>query len=533
VAEKKAHNTLGKHEQIGGATWVVGVFSVLMIGIGAARDMVTAAFFGASDAIDAFMLAFTISICVYGILTSVIDTAFLPLYTERLQKRHSNPSSLLYSVSLATSAFLIVASAILILLVPYYVPLIARGFSGTKLLMTERFCQALLALVFLNGLASLFKAVHNAHLKFALPSFTNILVPLCALLFLLVFRRSMGVWSLVLGTIFGTLLKLVVMGPLVYDEMRQDGPGGLRGAELKSIFTFSALAAPLALGAAFTQVNVLVVQAIATMLPAGSVAELAYADRVFQVPVNLVALPLWTSVFPFLSRDWEGGDISGFQETLTWGFRLILLVVAPIAVALIFGSKAVVGVLFMRGAFGPQAAQATALVLTISAIGLIPISLGYLFGRALQATRGMWLFAAVSLLNVALNGFGCVLLSRWWGIAGIAMSGAITFVLSATVLAVILKRRTGVMIGRGQFGLGIKVAIASSGMVCVALGLAHGLNEVVSSHSRTYILVPVGSWFLGLVTYVLCLLLLRVQEVRKAVARSSAWWRSLLDRSWV
>jgi putative peptidoglycan lipid II flippase len=529
VAQEKASTVLGKqHEQIGEATWIVGVFSALMIAVGAARDVLTAASFGASDVMDAFMLAFSLSVCVYGILTSVIDTAFLPLYTERLKRQDASPSSLLFSISAATSSFLAVSTAILIVLVPHYMPLIASGFSGAKLLMTEHFCQGLLALVFLNGLAGLFKAVHNAHFRFGVPSFTNVLVPLSALIFLILFREIMGVWSLVWGTMFGTLLKLVVMGPLVVGKMRQDGFGHLKGAEIRSVLAFSSLAAPLVLGGSFARANTVVVQAIATKLPAGSVSILAYADRIFQVPVNLVALSLWTSIFPFLSREWEGGELSRFKETLAWGFRVVLIVVIPIAAVLIFGSGSLVGALFMRGAFDAKAAYSTSLVLTISGIGLVPVSLGYLFGRALHATRSMWTFAVVSLFNVTINAVGCVLLSRWWGIAGIAAAGTITFTLSTMLLAFLVRRKTGVMLARQELHLIAKIAIASVVMVCAALGLSYGIGRGNFLPPSFRVWATLLGWTIGLGIYVVCLLLFGVEEVKRAAAICAGWCRKLV-----
>ena len=499
------------------------MFSALMIGVGALRDILTAAFFGASDAIDAFMLASSFCVCIYGILTSVIDTAFLPLYTERLKRRNASPASLLSSIAVATTCFLTVSTVAMIVFVPYYMPLIARGFSGDKLQMTEHFCQALLALVFLNGVSGLFKAVHNAHFRFGVPSFSNVVVPVFAVLFLFSFRETMGVWSLVWGAILGTAVKLTVMSPFVLEHLRQDGFPSLKGAELRAVLAFSCLAAPLILGVSFSRANAVVVQAIATRLPAGSVAMLAYADRVFQVPVNLIALPLWTSIFPYLSREWESRNMPAFRETLVWGFRVILIVVMPITLILVLGSSSVVGALYMRGAFGTDAARSTSLVLSISGIGLIPVSLGYLFGRALHAARKMWAFAGVSLLNVAVNGIACVLLSRWWGIAGIAAAGTITFTLSAFLLAALLRSKAGFVLTRGELVLVGKLALASLAMLCVGIGLGRlpKQGSLVPTHFHNW--VSLLGWMTGVLTYFLIMFALGVEEVRRATSILVGW----------
>ncbi|MFH0778583.1 MAG: lipid II flippase MurJ [Candidatus Eisenbacteria bacterium] len=516
---------MGKHEQIWGATWVVAVFSVLMIGAGAARDIFTASLFGASDAIDAFMIAFAVSICFYGVLASVIDSAFLPLYAERLRDQDSHPSGLLLYILLAVSAFLIAVTVVLIMLVPLYMPLVARGFSGSKLLLAERLCQALLVLVFLNGLAGLLKAVHNAHLRFALPSLGNVVVPLCALLFLFLLRDRMGVWTLVWGTIAGAFVRLVVMAPFVLGRIREVPLSARRGTELKTMLVFSSLAIPLLLSAILTQANAVVIQSVASTLERGTVASLAYADRVFQVPVNLIALTLWSSAFPFLSHAWECHELEKFRGTLSWASRLILMVAIPLAAVFVFGGQEIVRLLFMRGAFDAQAAHSTGLVLSISGIGLAPVCWGYVFGRALQATRRMWAFAGVSLLNVTLNGVGCVLLSRWWGIAGIAASGVITFTFSTGVLAFLLRRSTGFSLERTRWPLFGKVAIASLAMVCTARGLAWILSRMGVSSSEGGVVAGGSPWVVGVIVYAVFLLVLRVGEAKSVATRLLSWYR--------
>ena len=185
----------------------------------------------------------------------------------------------------------------------------------------------------------------------------------------------------------------------------------------------------------------------------------------------------------------------------------------------------------LRGEFGAEAARSTSLVLSISAIGLVPVSLSYLLGRALHATRSMWTFAAVNLLLVAMNTVGCIMLSKHWGIGGIAASGTITFVLSTILLWALVRRKTGVTVGRGEMRLAAKVMIASTVMVCTALGFTYAAGQVGTTSPRFAIFASLVGWLIGVGGYLVCLSLLKVEEVGRGVALCVSWFRNLVPRS--
>jgi len=120
--------------------------------------------------------------------------------------------------------------------------------------------------------------------------------------------------------------------------------------------------------------------------------------------------------------------------------RLIVLAVLPATVAAILASKAIVRLLFERGAF---TAADTSLVTRIQAFYLLQVPfvvIGMLFVRlasSLQRNQILLWGAAITLpLNVVLN----FILMRWLGVGGIALSTSLVFLVSCCYLMVSVHR---------------------------------------------------------------------------------------------
>ncbi len=116
--------------------------------------------------------------------------------------------------------------------------------------------------------------------------------------------------------------------------------------------------------------ELLISTALASLLPAGSVSYLYYADRLNQLPLGVVGIAIGTAILPPLSRQVRSGDGDAAVATQNRGVELALLLTLPAAAALIVLAQPILAVLFQRGAFGPREATATAAALAAYAAGL-------------------------------------------------------------------------------------------------------------------------------------------------------------------
>jgi putative peptidoglycan lipid II flippase len=199
--------------------------------------------------------------------------------------------------------------------------------------------------------------------------------------------------------------------------------------------------APGLLGAGVTQLNLSVDVIIGSLLPAGTVSVLYYADRINQLPLGTIGVAVGTALLPTLSRQALAGEAQAAIATLNRALEYALALTLPAALALVAVPGAIIGVLFGRGAFDAESVHLSAQALAAYAVGLpafvlVKVLVPGFFARgdtSMPVKVGM---AAVA-LNLALNLAFMVPLKH----LGPPLASALAAWFNVAVLAAILMRR--------------------------------------------------------------------------------------------
>ena len=186
------------------------------------------------------------------------------------------------------------------------------------------------------------------------------------------------------------------------------------------------------------QINVMVGTIVAS-LQAGAVSWLYYADRVYQLPLGLIGIALGVVLLPDLARKLRAGNETAAHYSMNRGLEISLLLTLPATVALLVVPLPIMIVLFERGAFDRQAAEASAWALAAFATGLPayillkPLQAGF-FAR--EDTVTPLKMASVSVLvNVVLSvALFFLLQPQGLGHVGIALATALAAWLHAGML---------------------------------------------------------------------------------------------------
>jgi putative peptidoglycan lipid II flippase len=171
-------------------------------------------------------------------------------------------------------------------------------------------------------------------------------------------------------------------------------------------------------------------QSMAAWLQPGSVAALAYGNRMVSVVVGLTATSLSAAVIPYFSemvsqRNWEG-----CRHTLQTYTRILLLVMAPICALLIAFSPALVRLLFQRGAFTAHDTLVVSRVQTMYALQIPFAAAGLLYVRMLTALRRNALVMISAGIGLALDVVLNLVCMKYMGVAGIALSTSLFYAAS-------------------------------------------------------------------------------------------------------
>jgi putative peptidoglycan lipid II flippase len=199
--------------------------------------------------------------------------------------------------------------------------------------------------------------------------------------------------------------------------------------------------APGLVGAGVTQLNLSIDIIIGTLLPAGSVSILYYADRVNQLPLGVIGTAAGTALLPLLSRQIAQKDEAGALTTLNRALESVLMLTLPAAIGLSVAALPVMDVLFVRGAFTLHTAQLASHSLAAFAFGLPFFALvkvltpGY-FGRGDTATP-----LKISILTVFLNLAMNLIFMHPLKAVGPALATSLSSLINAAILALILSRR--------------------------------------------------------------------------------------------
>ncbi len=198
---------------------------------------------------------------------------------------------------------------------------------------------------------------------------------------------------------------------------------------------------PGLVGAGVTQLNVSIDIIIGTLLPAGSVSILYYADRVNQLPLGVIATAAGTALLPLVARQIALGEADAATATMNRAIESVLMLTLPAAIGLSVAALPVMDVLFVRGAFTAHTAVLAARSLAAFAVGLPVFALvkvltpGF-FARGDTVTPLKIGIAAVA-LNLGMN----LVFMRPLQAVGPALATSLSSAFNVACLAIVLQRR--------------------------------------------------------------------------------------------
>jgi len=310
------------NRRIFAAILTVASFTVVVKLATVVKDVAVAAQFGVSDALDAFLIALVLPSFAGGVIAESLNPALIPTYIQVREHQGREAAQRLFSsVMVWSSVGLIAFSVVLALSAPYALPIIASGFSPEKLALTHSLFYVLLPILVLNGLGAIWAAVLNAGERFALTAIAPILIPITIFALVIAMGRVWGIYSLVAGTLIGTVLH----GALLVWALRRRGFSlvprwhGWDAATKQVLRQYS----PIVAGAAMIGSTPLIDQSMAAMFDPGSVSVLNYAYKIVAGVDSIVTVALSKAVLPYFSGMVATNDWNGIRHTLKTYARLI------------------------------------------------------------------------------------------------------------------------------------------------------------------------------------------------------------------
>jgi len=352
----------------------VGVWTMASRVLGFVRDVLIASSLGAGLVADAFFVALRLPNLFRRLFgEGAFNAAFVPQFAAMLRAEGHDAARRFASQTFSLMAFWLTTLTVAgIAAMPLVVGVIAPGFAA----LPEKFDLAVdlsritFPYLVLICLAALMSGILNALDRFAVASATGVVfnVTLIAALLGLTPLLATGGHALAWGVAVSGILQLGLVMTAAYRAgmgMRLVRPS--LSPELRRLLRRMG---PGVIGGGVTQLNLAVDVVIASLLPAGTVSFLYYADRIQQLPLGVIGTAIGTAMLPALSRQVAGGEGAVALDTQNRAIEYAMILTLPAAVALVVIPWPIIWTLFGHGAFDAQSARLTAEALAAYAIGL-------------------------------------------------------------------------------------------------------------------------------------------------------------------
>jgi putative peptidoglycan lipid II flippase len=375
--------------------------------LGFARDILIAAFAGTGPVADAFFVANKLPNLFRRLFgEGAFNAAFVPEFAGLLAAEGQPAAEQFATEAIGVMAFWLGLMTVLgEIFMPAVLVVLAPGFTETpaKFALAVNLTRITFPYLLLICLAALLSGVLNGLNRFAAAAAAPLLynaVSILAMLLVTPYVPTVGhalAWGVsVSGVVqLGLLawavraagLRLTLPRPRLTPRMRlllrRMGPG--------------------LVGAGATQLNQAVDVIIASLLPAGTVSLLYYAERVYQLPLGTIGVAVGTAILPVLSRQVRGGETAAARDTLNRALEFALFLTIPAALALAVSATPIMWVLFGRGAFTYANAVLSAQSLSAYALGLPAYVLLKVLAPAFFARGDTATPVKIGMVTLALN----------------------------------------------------------------------------------------------------------------------------------
>lgn len=408
----------------------VGIITLIAIVsklLGFGRDLLMAAYFGASTVTDAFFVASIIPVLMFTAVGMAITTGMAPLYAEAKGKNES--------ISVLATMFTLLSVVLTILfyfLTPLITKIMAPGFTEEESHLTNQLTMIMLPSFCFFVLSAIMTGILEYEKVFAPPAFVAIPQNLLVILAIIFFTNEYGIYGIAVATLLGAISQFFLQYPFIkkYQVLRIHF--AFKKYKKQLVDTLK-MFSPIMIASVAYQVNAVVDRMVASRLPEGSVSSLNYANKLMYLPLSILLLSLITVIFPSVV---DAAVIKGaeFVRLVFKGLSMISFAAIPILVVMLVESQLLVALAFKRGAFDETAAQMTAHAFFFYSIGMVFIALKEFLNRCFVALKETKPTMTSSVLAVAVNIVLSIFLSRYMGVGGIALAASVAMALQTALL---------------------------------------------------------------------------------------------------
>ena len=487
---------------------------------GLVREIFAASYFGVRGPMSAFTIAFQVPNLVRSLFAdAALQPAFVPIFTEQLEKRNYREAFRLASTLLLLVTMVLGAiTAVFVIFAPLIMPLFAPGFTGEIKDLTVTLSQLLFPILILLGLSGVVVGILNSYDRFGAfaisPFFWNVTIIAVTVGLVPQFHGNDRIYAYAIGIVAGTLVQLLIPAfDLRNTPFQFRWSFAWRNRDVRRVLL---LMLPVTISLGLINFNLLINSFFGSLVHGeGDLAPAAIdkAFRIYQLPQGIFSVAIATVLFPTLARFAARGATADLRATMANGMRQIVFVLLPAAAAVLVLSEPMIRLVYQRGEFTPSQTTLVATALFWFAFSLPTNGLFLLLTRTFFSLQRPWVPTGIAAANLAVTAIAAALLYKPYGVGGIVASTGIATAASVFAQCVVLRRALGGLeLGRLAFST-VRIALAAAALAAVSYAVWDVLDRQLGRSVADQAISLIAGLAAGAAVYLAAAWVMRVPEL--------------------
>lgn len=332
------------------------------------------------------------------------------------------------------------------------------------------------------GVSSGYLSSHNRFLPGRL---TSLFFSVCIIVSIILFKDALGLRALLYGFLLGYILHMLLMLGLVVPKVGIGFGNPFKSADFRSMIKRFV---PLVVGVSVVDFGHLVDKVVASSLESGSVSALHYgqvisSDIVNAVFITSVGVVLLTSITRSVASNTETSKLISQIKTIMCTMTFIS---GCLSVLYFVEGQDLIKMFFERGSFDSRNTVMVASVASFYAIGFVFMANREVLIKTHYAFHDTVSPMINSIVGVIVNLIGSIALSKFMGIAGVALATSLSLLTVFLMSLFTLKKHIHNFIIDKECGIDFMKTASAMVVTCVigkvcssALGNIHFLIRMI------------------------------------------------------
>lgn len=459
------------------------VMAITLLGkvLGLYRDHLMAVHYGTTGMeAKAFYIASRIPRVFFDVVfASAIAACFIPVFSEYLTKKGKKEAFRFGGNFLSVMALLTAVLTVLgMVFAQPLVTLFADGYDAQTAALAASLTRTMFPTVFFTGVAFSFVGILQSMDRFNIPALISTVSNLVIIGYFFFLDDRFGVYGLAGAYLVGWLLQALIQVPSLRQLNFHYHPNfSFRSEGMRKAFS---LMGPVMVSTWVQPINLTINTKFGSHLYDGAgVSAMEYSTNLYLVVAGVFILSITNVIFPKLSRLTAQHQEDAFRDTIRQTVHSSLFFVLPMAAGMMTLARPMVSFLYGGGAFDEFSVNITSQALVWVSLGMVGYGLQNILSRAYFAQQNGRTPLIAGGISILANIVGCMLLTEPLGVAGLAISSAISSTLYALLLIIPLQRQGGGVLD-GRLGRdGAKMLVSTVGMAAVVLAARFGLESLL------------------------------------------------------